>query len=60
MMVTVLAATLQSWGRFGIFAGQVAQRLLSPPWFFGAVIAQTWTTCSRCLGPVVAVNFPFG
>ncbi|MDG1480448.1 MAG: ABC transporter permease [Myxococcota bacterium] len=59
-MVTVLTDTLRAWGRFGIFTGQIGLRLLTPPWFFGSVIEQTWMTCSRCLGPVIAVNFPFG
>ena len=59
-MVTTIADTLHAWGRFGVFAAQIGRRLLSPPWFLDAVIDQTWTTCSRCLGPVVAVNFPFG
>ena len=59
-MVSTLADALHAWGRFGIFAGQLGRRLLSPPWFLDSVLAQTWTTCSRCLGPVMAVNFPFG
>ena len=59
-MVSALADTLHAWGRFGFFAGQIGLRLLTPPYFFSSVIGQTWKTCSRCLGPVVAVNFPFG
>ena len=59
-MVATLADTLHTWGRFGIFAGRIGLRLLRPPYFFDSVIAQTWQTCSRCLGPVIAVNFPFG
>ena len=39
---------------------RIGWRLLTPPWFLETAIAQLWRTCSRCFGPVVAVNLPFG
>ena len=59
-MLSGLTDTLTGFGRFAIFAGEIGRRMLTPPWFFTSVVDQTWKTCSRCLGPVIAVNFPFG
>ena len=51
---------LSAIGRFGIFSGRVCWRMCTPPIFGSAAISQIWTTSIRCLGPVVAVNFPIG
>ncbi len=59
-MTSTLATQLSGLGRFGVFVGQVSLRLLTPPLLAGQVLSQIWLNAMRCLGPVVAVNFPFG
>jgi phospholipid/cholesterol/gamma-HCH transport system permease protein len=55
-----LTETLAIAGRVGLFAGQVLLRALTPPWFLPELARQVWTTCARCMGPVLAVTLPFG
>ncbi len=55
-----MSETLASLGRFGQFLGRVTWRLLTPPWNGSDFFRHTWTVSVRCLGPVVAVTFPFG
>lgn len=52
--------TVSRLGHFSLFAGRMATSALRRPLFLQQVIAQTATTCVRCLFPVVAVVFPFG
>lgn len=47
-------------GHFGVFAGRVAWRIVTPPWNFEDFFRHAWIVSLRCLGPVVAVTFPFG
>jgi phospholipid/cholesterol/gamma-HCH transport system permease protein len=47
-------------GHFGTFAGRVAIRSVSPPLNWGDLWRHTFVTTMRCLGPVLAVTFPFG
>ncbi|GDX80398.1 ABC transporter permease [Deltaproteobacteria bacterium] len=47
-------------GHFGVFAGRVAWRVVTPPWNFGDFFRHAWIVSLRCLGPVIAVTFPFG
>ncbi len=55
-----MLSTLAALGRFGTFAGRVAWRVLTPPWNAADFFRHTWIVSLRCLGPVVAVTFPFG
>lgn len=56
----VTADLLQRIGHFGTFAGRVAIRLVTPPLNHGDFFRHTWSVATRCVGPVVAVTFPFG
>ena len=47
-------------GHFGTFAGRTFVRTLSPPFNRADFFRHTWTLITRCVGPVVAVTFPFG
>lgn len=47
-------------GHFGIFTGRVLVRMVTPPWNHADFFRHAWTVSLRCLGPVVAVTFPFG
>lgn len=47
-------------GAFGIFLGRLAARMVTPPWNGADFFRHTWTVATRCVGPVVAVTFPFG
>lgn len=47
-------------GRFGVFVGQVAWRVVTPPWNRGELFRHAWLVTVRCVLPVVAVTFPFG
>lgn len=51
---------LAGLGRFALFAGAVARRMVTPPWNRDDLFRHTWTVSVRCVGPVVAVTFPFG
>ena len=51
---------LATIGRFGLFSGGIARRVMQRPVFYREVVAQLWTTTIRCVLPVVAVTFPFG
>lgn len=53
-------AQLAALGRFGIFAGQVALRIVTPPLHLGLAFEQCWSTTTRSLLPVIAVCAPFG
>jgi phospholipid/cholesterol/gamma-HCH transport system permease protein len=52
--------TLQSLGRFGIFAGRVAWRVVTPPWEVGEAARHTWLVMTRCVLPVLATVAPLG
>ena len=52
--------TLAGLGRFGVFAGRVAWRMVTPPWEVSEAARQTWLITIRCLAPVVATVFPLG
>lgn len=52
--------SLLGLGRFGIYAGQVFWRLLTPPWELGEAARHTWLITIRCLLPVVATVAPLG
>lgn len=52
--------TLARLGRFGIFIGRVAWRMVTPPLNHGELFRQTWLVTLRCILPVTAVTFPFG
>lgn len=52
--------TLARIGRFGIFLARVALRIVTPPWNREDTFRHAWTVTTRCMGPVVAVTFPFG
>lgn len=47
-------------GRFGIFAGRIAWRVVTPPWEVSAAAVQLFTLCVRCFLPVVATTVPLG
>jgi phospholipid/cholesterol/gamma-HCH transport system permease protein len=51
---------LAGLGRFGAFAWRVAWRILTPPWNSEDFFRHAWTVGIRCVGPVLAVTFPFG
>ncbi len=55
-----MADLLARLGHFGVFAGRVAWRIATPPWNTGDFFRHAWTVSLRCIGPVVAVTFPFG
>lgn len=55
-----MTATLAALGRFGIFAAKVAWRSVTPPWNTTDFFRHAWTVGIRCVGPVLAVTFPFG
>ena len=55
-----MTQTLAALGRFGIFVAKVAVRVVSPPWNVADFFRHTWTVGIRCVGPVLAVTFPFG
>lgn len=55
-----LAETLARIGRFGLFAGAVAHRTVTPPWNTRDFFRHTWLVTTRCMAPVAAVTFPFG
>ena len=55
-----MTETLAALGRFGIFVGKVVVRVVSPPWNVSDFFRHTWTVGIRCVGPVLAVTFPFG
>lgn len=46
-------------GRYGIFLGQLAARVL-PPWQIHEIAGHTWTVTSRCIVPVTATVVPLG
>ena len=52
--------SLAAIGRFTGFSFQVFKRLALGPWFLSSTWKHCWTVFLRCLGPVVAVVFPFG
>jgi phospholipid/cholesterol/gamma-HCH transport system permease protein len=52
--------TLARIGRFGLFGAAVARRVFTPPWNTRDFFRHTWLVSTRCMGPVVAVTFPFG
>jgi len=52
--------TLAALGRFGRFAARVTWRILTPPWNAEDFHRHAWTVAIRCVGPVLAVTFPFG
>jgi phospholipid/cholesterol/gamma-HCH transport system permease protein len=52
--------TLRALGRFSIFSGAVAWRLVTPPWAAGDAALHTWQIATRCIAPVLAVVFPVG
>lgn len=47
-------------GRFGVFAGQVAIRVATPPWELEATATHLWTVSTRCMVPVLATTIPLG
>lgn len=51
---------LAALGRFGLFSARVAVRVVTPPWNPRDFFVHTWTVTVRCVGPVMAVTFPFG
>jgi phospholipid/cholesterol/gamma-HCH transport system permease protein len=55
-----LLAGLEGLGRFGTFTARVLWRVLTPPFNLGDFFRQAWTVGIRCVGPVIAVTFPFG
>jgi phospholipid/cholesterol/gamma-HCH transport system permease protein len=55
-----MTPTLAALGRFGIFSGRVFVRALTPPWNLSDFFRHTWIVGIRCVGPVIAVTFPFG
>ncbi|MCP4807474.1 MAG: ABC transporter permease [Proteobacteria bacterium] len=52
--------SLSAIGRFAIFSGRVAARLVRGPWFLRGTFEHCWTVVLRCTLPVIAVVFPFG
>lgn len=55
-----MLSTLARIGRFGLFAGAVARRAVTPPWNLADLFRHTWVVTTRCMIPVAAVTFPFG
>lgn len=51
---------LAGLGRFALFGGAVAWRVITPWWEVHAIAVQTTQLVARCMLPVVAVVFPFG
>lgn len=47
-------------GRFGVFCARVGWRVATPWWELHETARHTWSISVRCVGPVVAVVFPFG
>lgn len=47
-------------GRFGIFAGQVLWRTVTPPWELAEASRHLWQVTTRCVLPVCATVFPLG
>jgi phospholipid/cholesterol/gamma-HCH transport system permease protein len=47
-------------GRFGIFAGQVAWRAVTPPWEVHEIARHLWQVATRCVLPVCATVAPLG
>jgi phospholipid/cholesterol/gamma-HCH transport system permease protein len=47
-------------GRFGVFAGRIGWRVVTPPWELEAAVGHLWALCTRCFLPVVATTVPLG
>ncbi len=59
-LARAMLETLRRLGHFGTFCGRVAWRIATPPWNTTDFFRHAWTVSIRCMGPVVAVTFPFG
>ncbi|MED5369839.1 MAG: ABC transporter permease [Myxococcota bacterium] len=59
-MLTALLSPVVKVGRFGIFAGKLALRLLRGPWYLRRTIEHLAWTFSRCVWVVAAVVMALG